>query len=218
MLFEYWERMPSGSNIHPEDEGLMRKCADRFELRIPPGHVNGPLKTAPIVLCLLNPRATLEDTEYLITTEGREMLLRQMGGDENFPSFEPWRKWRNPLVKHVKFGSHPLDSSVAILNICAYSSKGCAAVTDKLKAKLPSIVRAREFFHQVLVPQANRGDRFVVICRAVRAWQMDRSMEGENLRIGPNFRGGFLGPDIGRDVSVWLSRKADRSNFRGVRE
>jgi len=63
---------------------------------------------------------------------------------------------------------------------------------------------AIKYLHKVLIPQAKRGERFIVVCRAAWAWKIDRTMESENIKFVNNPRGGHFGPEIREQIECWL--------------
>jgi hypothetical protein len=51
MLFDFWKRLPPGEHVHPEDRVMLGRFSGLFELDMPPGQINGRLRTAPEVAC-----------------------------------------------------------------------------------------------------------------------------------------------------------------------
>lgn len=75
------------------------------------------------------------------------------------------------------------------------SQKKANLLTPALLKKLPSAQIARRYLHEVLMPQAQSGERFLVICRGAWAWQAPRNLEGKNIAFayprGGHFHGGI---------------------------
>jgi len=213
MLFDFWKALPYQQCVHPEDREVLAKHPGVFELGIPPGHVNGRLKTAPVVACYLNPGFEEADRVFFSGETERRLLFEQINGESDFPLwFERWRKW---FLQRVRFGQMPdeqLASTVAIFNVCAYASKNADNLKASIVKDLPSSKIARRYLHEVLMPQAQRRERFVVIARGRGAWEVDRSMKSDNIRFAPNPRGGHFGPEIGNAISKWMeSRVTDET-------
>ncbi len=55
MIFNFWDKLPHKACVHPGDKAVIDQHKDIFELHAPPGHINGQLKTAPIIALFLNP-------------------------------------------------------------------------------------------------------------------------------------------------------------------
>ncbi|MDQ3256144.1 MAG: hypothetical protein M3R15_19980 [Acidobacteriota bacterium] len=209
MLFDFWKALPYQQCVHPKDREVLAKHSGIFELGIPPGHVSGRLKTAPVVACYLNPGFEEADRVYFSRETERRLLFEQINGESDFPLwFERWRKW---FLQRVRFGQMTdaqLASTVAIFNVCAYASKNANQLKPSIVKNLPSSKIARRYLHEVLIPQAQRRERFVVIARGCWAWQVDRSIESDNIRFAPNPTGGHFGPEIRDVISKWLESRS----------
>ena len=55
MLFDFWRKLPPGQMVHPEDRPMLASYPGVFQLAMPPGQIGGPLRTAPVIACYLNP-------------------------------------------------------------------------------------------------------------------------------------------------------------------
>ena len=78
MLFDFWKALPSQQCVHPEDRKILAKHPRIFELGIPPGHVSGRLKTAPVVACYLNPSFKEADRVYFSRETEEECSLSRL--------------------------------------------------------------------------------------------------------------------------------------------
>jgi hypothetical protein len=225
-IFEYWRpelrsewAIPGQRCVHPDDEPYLSKNTFGLELNVPPGHINGRLKTAPIVACFLNPGYEEQEANYFAKPEGRKMLLDQAAGESDFPrekELDRWWSWFKPRVKIEGMGDEELAQNVAILNICAYASKNAGLLSSGFISKLPSATVARAFLHQVLIPEAKEGKRFIVVCRAAWAWGVPRTQQGNNLEIGFP-RGGHFGPRVRALVGDWWrGRKHETKHLAGA--
>jgi hypothetical protein len=209
MLFDFWKALPDQQCVHPEDCKVLAKHPGIFELSIPPGHVNGRLKTAPVVACYLNPGFEEADRIVFSSETERRLLFEQINGESDFPLwFERWGKWFLPRVRLCQMTGEQIASKVAIFNVCAYASKNADNLKPSIVKNLPSSKMARRYLHEVLIPQAQRRERFVVIARGGWAWQVDRSIESDNIRFAPNPMGGHFGPEIRNAISKWLESRA----------
>ncbi|SFX29942.1 hypothetical protein SAMN03097694_1527 [Janthinobacterium lividum] len=208
MLFDFWRDLSIDDKMHPLDVPLLGQNASVFQTTLPPGHVNGRLKDAPVVACYLNPGYEAEDSELAQSDDAKRALFEQIRGESNFPmQFAGWRKWYLERVGRIDLPPEQLASTVAVFNVLAYASKNSKKVKRSLVKKLPSCIMARRHLHEVLIPEALRGDRFLVIARGAWAWQIDRSIECETIRFAPNPVGGHFGPAIGAEITRWLDFK-----------
>lgn len=208
MLFDFWKKLPPQHCIHPEDRIVIDQHPGIFELGIPPGHVNGQLKTGPVVACYLNPGFEEVDRACFESEPERTKLFQQIAGESDFPLwFERWRKWYLPRVRCGQLTDSQTARTVAIFNVCAYASKDAKHLKASIVRNLPSSKLARRYLHEVLLPQARRRERFIVIARGHWAWEIDRSLECDNIRFVPNPRGGHFGPEIGNAIAKWLESR-----------
>ena len=209
MLFDFWATLPPQACVHPKDRPILDQYPGIFELDIPPGHVNGPLKTAPVVACYLNPGFEEEDRAWFNRERERAKLFRQVHGEDRFPLWFPrWRKWYLERVwDRKRIGEEQLAQTVAIFNVCAYASPDAQQLQPEIIQRLPSSQMARCYLREVLIPQARRGERFLVIARGHREWGVDRSLECRTIRFSPNPRGGHFGKKIRDAVYDWLDAR-----------
>ena len=146
--------------------------------------MNGPLKTAPVVVCYLNPGCEEADRRIFADEANRKKLFGQIAGEQEFPLwFERWSQWYLPRVRFGGRSDSEIARTVAIFNVCAYASRNANHLTVAMVRSLPSSGIARRYLHEVLLPQARRLERFVVIARGSWAWEVDLAMESENVRF-----------------------------------
>jgi hypothetical protein len=208
VLFDFWKRLPPEHCVHPDDCSVIRDQLS-FVLDIPPGHVNGRLRTAPVVVCYLNPGYEESDRVQFENETNRRALFEQINGDSDFPMwFDRWREWYLPRVRFGDLPDNEIARTVAIFNVCAYASRNANCLTRSTIRRLPSSVIARRYLHEVLIPQARRRERFVIIARGRWAWGLNDSFESHNLRFAPNPRGGHFGSAIRVAVHEWFQTKA----------
>lgn len=207
MIFDFWNKLKAQQCVHPEDANVLKKHPDTFELNIPPGHINGQFKSAPIIALYLNPGFEDEDRLSFDNAEYRELLFQQIQGENDFPLwFERWKKWFIPRVRINDLDDNQLAKNVAIFNVCAYASKDAKMLTPEIIESLPSSQVAIRYLHDVLIPQAKRGERFIVVGRGAWAWKLKPSCDYEcsNIRFVSSPRGGYFGPKIREEISQWL--------------
>ena len=210
MIFDFWSKLPEKACVHPEDEAAVEKYKDIFELQIPPGHINGQLKTSPVIALFLNPG--FENEQEFEDDECRNLLFEQIKGESDFPLwFDRWRKWFIPRVKIEGMSESEIAKTVSVFNVCSYASRNAKDLTSSVLKNIPSSQIAIKYLHDVLIPQARRGERFIVVCRAAWAWKIDKSFECENIKFVNNPRGGHFGPEIRGSIKNWLERSAEKT-------
>jgi hypothetical protein len=211
MLVDFWKRMKTGSFVHPDDLEQLNLRPGVFMLDRPPGQITGPLKTAPVVACFTNPGYDASDAELVQSSSSSQALLAQLSGTEPYPlQFPSWRRWFIERVGRVHSSESYLARTIAVLNACAYASPNTANISRRFLTGLPSSLQAKRYLHEVLLPAARRGEKFVVICRGAWAWEVDSSIESETVRFAPNPAGGHFGPNLSHAIQEWL-RKRERS-------
>ncbi len=209
MIFKFWEKLPHKECIHPDDKRVIEKHKDIFELHVPPGHVNGNLKTAPVIALFLNPGFEDQDKQGFEDEDCRALLFEQIKGESDFPLwFNRWRKWFLPRVRLDGMSDEEIAKNVSIFNVCSYASKNAKLLKPSILNSLPSTQAAIDYLHEELIPQAQRGERFIVVCRAAWAWKLDKSIECDTIKFVKNPRGGHFGPDIRAQIKKWMNSKS----------
>jgi len=211
LLFDFWHQLAVGETIHPADRPILERYAGvgAFNTRVPPGHISGPLIKSPVVVCYLNPGFGPEDHQLAKDATARAALFRQMNGLDPFPlEFRCWKKWFHGLVRSIGLPLEELANKVSIFNVCAYASPNADHISDALMKCLPSAQIARDYLHRVLLPAAQRDERFVVIGRGAWAWRVDKSAKIKNVKFTPNPRGPYLGNKLGSNIRKWLDSRS----------
>ena len=210
MIFEYWNRLPTKACVHPDDEAAVELYKNIFEVQIPPGHVNGQLKKTPVIALFLNPG--FEGEQEFENEECRNLLFEQIKGESDFPLwFDRWCKWFIPRMKIDGMAEAEIAKHVSVFNVCSYASRSAEKITSSVIRNIPSSQFAISYLHEVLIPQARKGERFIVVCRGAWAWKIDKSFECENIKFVNSPRGGHFGPEIRGLVKNWLERKAAKN-------
>jgi hypothetical protein len=201
---DFWRQLPPGKTIHPADKPILDNEPHTLVTEYLPEFGKGPLATAPVVLCYLNngytktsPLATVEEHGK---TWGR-YLAGIIEGKSQPRSLSPWVKDR---VRDLNLK----EGQVATFNIVPYRSQKFK--NRELAQYLPSVRMARNYLHDVLLPAAARGERFVVIARAVRLWGVHPAQTRGTLAVcTPNGggwnRGGYLPGDVKRRIKAWAN-------------
>lgn len=229
-LFDFWHELPPGENIHPKDRPFFNaadKTAPKHNFQTahrPPSPWDGPLATAKVVVCYLNPRYSDDDDG--VTCDGKKpkpvdwsVIRQQLSGHELLPDVGNWWKdWYLPRLRGMHASPARADSDlqfkkvvrqyVAIFNLCPYYSRDFSDADARLAAGLPSVWAAQRHLREVLISRAEAGEIFLVVARAPQMWGV---VEGEDAagkkcktyKLIRNNRGGYL-PDIGPQIAQWL--------------
>ncbi len=203
-LFDFWSELPEGETVHPRDVPFLRHATEDFCSAAPPGHINGPLRTAPVVLCYGNPGLDDMDRKMFLQEDKRAMLFRQMSGLEPYP--EPWLTWLRQRCGHLKLADDMLRRTVAVFNVVPYTSVDMNDAQERLAFGLPSVWVAQHYLRTVLMPQAARREIFLVVARKHSLWGIAPGHELPNFRQVRN-RGGYLGEALSRDIVDWLATR-----------
>jgi hypothetical protein len=204
-IFAYWDRLETGATVHPDDLAILGHCEHAFQTDLPPGHISGPLRSAPVVLCYGNPGYDDADRLAVQDSAKRALLTNQMSGTDPYPMWLPgWKKWITERTKKINLPSEILSHTVATFNVVPYASVQMSDAQNRIAGRLPSVHAARRYLHQTLIPRAQKGEIFLVIVRKHRLWQVDDVTECRTLRVPRNiYVGGALG-GIGREIRSWL--------------
>jgi hypothetical protein len=203
-LFDFWNELPAGANIHPQDEPIFKSASwHTFETsHRPPGPWDGPLKTAKVVICYANPGYDPEDKSR------RELISKQLSGKEELP--DCWDDWYMPRIGTIGLPATTLRRVVSIFNICPYSSVEMNDREIRLASGLPSVWAAQKHLREALIPQAMAGQIFLVVARKHQLWGVVEGNERETFRLIRN-RAGYLA-GVGPAIGNWLREK------HGIRE
>ncbi|QTH72980.1 hypothetical protein [Pseudoalteromonas xiamenensis] len=110
-----------------------------FALDVPPGQINGNLRTAPVVALFLNPGFEDEDEQVFEKEDCRILLFEQIIGESDFPLwFNRWRKWFLQRVKLDGMTDEKIGKNVSIFNVCSYASRDAKRLKPSILNSLPS--------------------------------------------------------------------------------
>ena len=178
-LSEYWSKLNGA--VHPADVLEFELRPDHgFNLQFPPPAFIGDIINAPIIILENNGgySASLTPAEFPdqnADDEFRDMLSKPRPVSRNERTISPYYLERN-------YTQWLVDGVAALVNGVAYRSvDGKAKHVNKMTKSLPSALFHQQWLRQVLLPQAERGDRFIIVHRWTR-W----NRAAEALRDCPN--------------------------------
>lgn len=204
-LFWFWRSVRRHPHVHPADNKYLKAEKHRFELRVLASPWHGPLKTAPVVLAYVNPGLSRRDFHDARIPTRRAHMVAHYSGTRPLRALSEHPtgvRWTAQRLKHM--GDYEaLRQLVAIFELIPYHSR---SFSSGLAHILPSAEMARRHLREVLMPQAKAGKRFLIVARARKHWGVSWADECDTLRIVEN-RGGYLKPQIARDVRRWLFRE-----------
>ena len=202
-LFKYWDKLPADRLVHPADQPFLDERAHNFELHTVPSPWDGPLATAPIVLCTLNPGSDSGGYDNWVASDPnmRAKMFRQLRGDQPLVvEHRTATQWIGDRIKFLCDGAssqkavEQLAGDLAIFNLFPYRSKKFDS--KWADTKLPSAENARRFVREVLYPDAKAGKRFVVIIRSRKEWRIREDMECGCFRLNTAIQSGHVDKTI----------------------
>lgn len=207
-IFEFWSEIGPNQHIHPADKRIFDRLGSGhgFDLHCLPLNFAGPLKTAPIVLLYLSPGLSQEDLDLAKSQRGKRHYSEQRTG--TFPLSDlnsaaaAWRKERLSWIGHPD----KIRSKVATANIGAYHSH--SFVDDHILAALPSSRAMLDWAHNVLFPEAERGERIVVCMRKARFWGLEPGRRYGKALFAPetNRRGHMINGPLRAEIERLASK------------
>ena len=203
---EFWRQLPPGGKIHPADRPILDAEKHSLKFENLPAFGAGPLATAPVVLCYLNNRPL-----YELPACDREFIINQ---EENLKA--TWGEYLAGIIEdtsdprpHTEFGkkrTKGLEPEAAIFNIVPYRSPRFTNDDKRLTRVLPSAQMARNYLHDVLLPAAARGERFIVIGWGVKLWGVPKTQAHKTLHVQLPI-GGYPGKDLSDRINVWWDNR-----------
>ena len=209
------QNIPTSFDKFIEDPGFDEP---RLHLRLLPQPYSGNLRTAEIVVLLLNPGLTHSDYwgETRMATFRKRLKgnLWQSFEGVQFPfmwldpefcwhgGFIWWeRKLREVIntIAREKFDGRYLDamrdlsSKLVCLELVPYHSFSFGA--HKLIYELPSVKIMREFVSEQLVPEAKNGELTMIATRQQKAWGLPDGEKHIVIYKGGHTRGASLSPN-----------------------
>jgi hypothetical protein len=165
----------------------------RFHLSLLPIPYCGDLRTAEIVVLMLNPSFSFADyyAETRVPEFRRriEQTLAQDFEDTDFPflGLDPEYCWHGgfnwwegklrgviSLIAKEKFGGRYLDAlrdvSKRLANVELVPYHSLSFNAHRLIEDLPSVHTVRRFAQKALVTAANQGDKTIIVTRQVASW------------------------------------------------
>lgn len=190
-IYDFWRQLRRGL-VHPLDKPVLDRAVPRgtFDLSLVPHPISGPLRSAPIVLCYVNPGITKPE-DYAIaasTVRRRRSLERRMG-------FTAWPHEYKAATNWIRPRLGPLQcylDSCALFNAVPYHSHAFNGPQMRAAFYLPSVMAARNHLHQVLIPDAVAGRRLIVIARSAWLWGVHHEAVPKGVFVVRN-RGGHFG-------------------------
>ena len=212
---EFWRQLPPGGKIHPADRPILDAEKHSLKFQKLPAFGAGPLATAPVVLCYLNNRPLYKlpacDREFI---KNQEEKLKATWGEylagiiEGTSEPRPLTEWGRERTKGLKTELETATLKpkleAATFNIVPYRSSEFKKRTKQLAYYLPSSRMARNYLHDVLLPAAARGERFIVIVWGRVLWGVHPALSHATLSVDTKSkRSGFLSEDLNDRIKAW---------------
>jgi hypothetical protein len=162
-LAQYWGRLTGA--VHPFDADTFRRVGNHgFNLQFPPPAFIGDVLNAPVIILDNNGgydpvRTPSEFPDLKACDEYRTMLSAPRRVNPTARSMSRYYLERN-------YSAWLISGEAALVNGVAYRSvDGKAAAVGQLTSELPSARFHQKWLREILVPLAQRGERFVVVHR-----------------------------------------------------
>ncbi|MEY4756320.1 MAG: hypothetical protein RJA34_1218 [Pseudomonadota bacterium] len=208
-LQQFWERC-GNNRIHPDDKPFFDyaakhdcKLACDFLTDYGPWPFDGPLDTAKVIVCYANPLYSPVDRTH------RHLIIKQRTGVEPLPA--PWYPYYKPRIgAAIGAEMSELSTAVSLFNVCPYPSVTMPDRSIRFASGLPSVWAAQKHLREVLIPQAQAGEIFLVMARKHQLWGVIEGFASDNIAFSRNM-GGHLGPTLGGKIREWLQSQSASS-------
>lgn len=198
-IYHFWAECPPDAACEPADAATLARFGEVFRLNVPPSPMKGPLRTANLVLMALAPGFADQHAEQALSPGAKAHTVRSRSGVEPLPT----PKEHAGTARRVARITKPFDidyaaarGRVAVLNIGAYHTGDF-----RRWAMLPTLASSRaslSWAHDVLFPEAERGDRVVMCLRSAEHW---------GLKPGKRYDGHLYAPMTVRSGHMRVSEK-----------
>lgn len=168
-IFDFWAECPPDARVHPRDVPVFgRPFVGNMglDLNCLPTCFAGRLRTAPVVLLYLSPGWRQSDVEEASTATAQARYAERRQGNQPLDGKDDHLDHYLWWTSRTKLYGPPevARDKIAFLNLGAYHSPSFEA--HHALAALPSSRVALDWAHEVLFPQAMKGDKVVVCMRA----------------------------------------------------
>ena len=164
-----------------------------FDLRCLPACFAGRLRSAPVVLLYLSPGWRQSDVDEADSEAAQARYAERRKGDQPLDGeaehFDHYAWWSSRTKAYGP--PEVVRNKIAFLNLGAYHSPSFEAY--HALAALPSSRVVLDWAHEVLFPQAMKGDKVVVCRRAAEQWGLKAGHTyGTSLYAPATVRGGHM--------------------------
>jgi len=176
-LPDYWSKVRQTEQgwTHQDDEELLGREPNTFNLEFPPPASVGDIENAKIIVLAANGGYNSSVTPGEFAASGAvnrylERLVRQAKAG--------WREVA-PYYRGINYSELVFQGKAVIVNACAYRSPKISEEPDnrRLIKKLLSVQLTRRWLVEVVLPQMQAGERFVVGKR-VGLWDLPNVIKG----------------------------------------
>jgi hypothetical protein len=220
----------AGWNAYAFDPDFGQPSGSSLHLDLLPMPFAGNLEKAKVYLLMLNPGLAPTDYygEYNVPAYRAELLrnLKQVE-QSSFIFLDPaysWHGgylyWHAKLAKlissvarefGVRYGEarRLIQENIAVIELLPYHS-ATFAVPNRALQKLQSVELARNFVHEVLVPNARSGECLIVATRAKSQWKLPENERNIICYSGSEARAAHLSANSrgGKAIASFIRRAA----------
>lgn len=161
-LSDYWSKVRQTKQgwTHPNDEELLGREPHTFNLEFPPPAFVGDIENARVIVLAANGgyNESVTPSEFAASGAAKRYVERL-----SCPAVADWKEVA-PYYRGINYSELVFQGKAAIVNACAYRSLKISEEPDnrRLIKKLPSVQFTRRWLVEVVLPQMQAGNRFVV--------------------------------------------------------
>ena len=176
----FWSKAIPNLHVHPDDEAALKSNPHEFALDTLVGPWMGPIRTAPVVILMLNGgmAGNGEEARAAQMPTARESMAHNLTGDAPLPNWEgignpAGREWTTRRLNQFGVSYKAASDKVAVVNLIPYRSKE-GAKDIRMADRLESCRVLRSWMHYTIFKEAEAGKRVVICMRSHRHWGLER--------------------------------------------
>ena len=163
----FWSKAIPNLHVHPDDEAALKSTPHKFALDTLVGPWMGPIRTAPVVILMLNGgmAGNGEEARAAQMPTARESMAHNLTGDAPLPNWEgignpAGREWTTRRLNQFGVSYKAASDKVAFVNLIPYRSKE-GAKDIRMADRLESCRVLRSWMHYTRKPRLASGSSSV---------------------------------------------------------
>ena len=195
-FLDFWSKAIPNLQVHPDDEAALKTNRHEFQLDALVGPWMGPVRTAPVIILMLN-GGLVGNGEEAVAAQmptARASMARTLTGDAPLPNWEgnpKGREWTTKRLAQFGLSYKAAADKVAFINLMPYRSKN-GAKDIRMADRLESCRVMRSWMRDTIFKEAEAGERIVICLRSHQQWGLERGTNrGVSLFSPVCNRGGY---------------------------